>query len=102
MAFKLARRGAFPRQLRRIVRKELEAATAELGHGDENQQEAVHEARKSVKKVRAVLRLLRSPLDDAYDAENERLRNAAHALASLRDADATLDTLRALHGQYPT
>jgi CHAD domain-containing protein len=102
MAFRLTRhRGRVSRQLRRLVRKELAAALSELS-SPEPDQDAIHEARKSIKKVRAVLRLLKKPLGADYTAEDQHLRSAARGLSSLRDADVALDTLRSLHGQYPT
>ncbi|HWC72735.1 MAG TPA: hypothetical protein VG454_02285, partial [Gemmatimonadales bacterium] len=58
MAFRLTRARPLRSQFRRIVRKELEAAAGELRQGRPSQ-EAIHEARTSVKKVRAILRLLR-------------------------------------------
>ncbi|HWC74524.1 MAG TPA: CHAD domain-containing protein, partial [Gemmatimonadales bacterium] len=36
-----------------------------------------------------------------YRRANARLRDAAHALSSVRDADSTLNTLKTLHGRYP-
>ena len=87
-------------QLRRIVRSELRSALQALD-GDAPDDAGIYEARKSVKKTRAVLRLLREPLASDYSDENARLQTVARTLASLRDADATLDTLRQLHAQYP-
>ena len=85
----------------RIVGDELASARKALA--DEGpDQDAIHEARKSVKKARAVLRLLRAPLDDDYDEADDQLRKVAHALSSLRDADATLDVLERLHAEHPT
>ena len=99
MAFALDRKGSTGRQLRKLVQKELETAIGALD-SDDPDEAAIHEARKSVKKSRAVLRLLRAHLGPAYGRENRRLRDAAHLLASLRDADATTETLQALHGRY--
>src|SRR5689334_14278160 len=101
MAFRLNSRRPVPDQLRRIVRDELAAAADALG-SDAPDQDAIHEARKSVKKVRAILRLLEDPLGKDYREANDRLRVAARALASLRDADAALVSLQLLHGHYPT
>lgn len=64
--------------------------------------ESIHDARKSVKKIRSVLRLLQDELGSVGDREEKRLREAAHALSALRDADATAETLETLHGRYPT
>src|SRR5262245_17852129 len=101
MAFRLKPSRPLPSQFHRIVRKELEAAVGELRPARPTQ-EGIHEARKSVKKVRAVLRLLRRDLGSRYRRENARLRTAAHALSALRDADVTLDTVTTLHGRYPS
>jgi CHAD domain-containing protein len=101
MAFRLKDRTAIADGLQRVVRKEYRAALEELS-GRSSGPETVHEARKSVKKIRAVLRLLEHDLGSDFRAEDERLRAAAHHLASLRDADATAETLRMLRGRYPT
>lgn len=82
------------------MRKELQTVIAELEKSAPDDT-AVHEARKSVKKSRAVLRLLRDDLGSDYSLENRRLRDAAHRLSSIRDADVTRETLHALHGRYP-
>ena len=101
MAFRLSRRHSIPVQLGRIARREIDAALDELDRRALDRR-AIHEARKSVKKVRAVLRLLRDALGRRYAKENQRLRRSARALASLRDADASVDTLHALRLRYPT
>jgi CHAD domain-containing protein len=58
--------------------------------------QATHEARKDLKKVRSLLRLVRSGLDrDAYRAENDRPRSIARSLAGRRDADVLVQTAAA-------
>ena len=101
MAFYFKGRKRVAKQLERIVRKELASAREALTDNGANE-DGVHEARTSIKKARAVLRLLRAPLDDRYDEENAQLRAVAHALSSLRDADATLDVLARLRAEHPT
>jgi CHAD domain-containing protein len=101
MAFYFKGRKRVAKQLERIVRKEPASAREALTDKGANE-DGVHEARTSIKKARAVLRLLRAPLDDRYDEENAQLRAVAHALSSLRDADATLDVLARLRAEHPT
>lgn len=86
---------------RRIARGRCETAMERLrGEGDPG--EAVHEARKDMKKLRSLLRLVRGGLgDDLYRAENERYRYVAHLLAGARDAEVKLATLSALRRRYP-
>lgn len=100
MAFRLKGRSPLGKDLRRLVGQELDTALAALGRPAIDA-EAIHEARKSIKKIRAVLRLLHDPLGPLYQAENVRLREAAHRLSALRDVDATGATLRALQQRHP-
>jgi CHAD domain-containing protein len=100
MAFRL-KTGRSPRkQFARIVRKELERAADEMQQAT-HQIDAVHSARKRVKKIRAILHLLRSSLGPAYRTYNGQLRTVAHQLSAPRDADAALETMRAVHAHYP-
>jgi len=83
-----------------MVAKEFETAIDELGRRQGvDRAEAVHEARKCVKKTRAVLRLLKQNLGDDYGVLAWRLRRMAHQLSSLRDADAGPEMMNALREQ---
>jgi len=55
--------------------------------------EAVHEFRKHVKQMRALLRLLRPWLGDEGADANDELRSAGHMLAGARDATVAAETL---------
>jgi CHAD domain-containing protein len=101
MSYRLEHRRSIGQELQRLVRKELRAAIARLEETPPDEA-SVHEARKSVKKVRAIVKLLRAPLGAHYSTENERLRAVARRLSRLRDADASLETLDALYARYPT
>jgi CHAD domain-containing protein len=62
----------------------------------------VHDARRSLKKARAGLRLLRPALGAVvYRRENSALRAAAHGLNAARDAQVLLQTLRSLQRARP-
>jgi hypothetical protein len=101
MSFRLKSDASPADGLHRLVRKQFDIALAALATRTPDE-EAVRAARTSVKKIRAVMRLLQDHLGSAGRRETRRLRVAAHALASLRDADATAETLQALRGRYPT
>jgi CHAD domain-containing protein len=63
---------------------------------------AVHGARKDLKKLRSLLRLVRSDLGkDRYRAERSRYRDAARLLSGARDAEVKLTTLARLQERYP-
>src|SRR5687768_8143387 len=58
--------------------------------------DAVHDARKDLKRARSGLRLLR-PLDEAaFRRENMRLRNAGRRLSAVRDDKVLLERVTAL------
>jgi CHAD domain-containing protein len=63
--------------------------------------EAVHEARKEVKKARSLLRLVRPGLEgNTYRCENRALRDAARTVAHVRDADVMVETVDALRERF--
>lgn len=57
--------------------------------------EGIHEARKTCKKARGLVRLVRPALDD-YSEVNAHFRDAARQLAPIRDPQAFLDTFDVL------
>jgi CHAD domain-containing protein len=88
--------------LRRIAEGRADHALEELReHSDEDTAAAVHEARKDLKKLRSVLRLVRDELgDDVYRRENVRFRDAGRLLSSARDAEVMLQTLTSLRERF--
>jgi CHAD domain-containing protein len=91
-----------PDEVRRVARGRIDHALDELrGDSESTREEAVHEARKDMKKLRALLRLLRGGIgDDVYRAENAAFRDIARQLAGVRDADVMLATLADLEQRY--
>jgi CYTH domain-containing protein/CHAD domain-containing protein len=100
-AYRLKHKEGAADGLRRVARGRIEKAGERLHDvGDEELADAIHGARKDLKKVRAVLRLLRKELGHKrFKAENRRYRDAARLLAESRDAEVKLQTLKAL-GEY--
>ncbi len=76
----------------RIVTEEIDEALASL-RGGGNRVKAVHETRKSIKKLRAVLRIFEDEMGrKAFAAENRFLRDAGRSLSSTRDADVLIES----------
>ncbi|MEI9976917.1 MAG: CHAD domain-containing protein [Ignavibacteriota bacterium] len=98
MAYRFRQGESIPQNVKRIAREELGAALRQLrGKGTTPGEESVHEVRKSIKKMRALLRLVRPQLGDFFADENVRLRDTGHRLSQLRDAGALIgvvDNLR--------
>src|SRR5947209_16458553 len=81
----------------RVVHGQLDYAIALVEGHDGNGAEGVHEARKALKRVRAVLRLRRKELGKArFRQENTILRDAGRALSETRDAQVLVETLDGL------
>lgn len=86
----------------RCAREQLEEAIDQLERRrGEHPVEAVHEARKSLKKTRAVLRLTRPDLDRrSYRRENRSLRDSARAVSAVRDAQVMVTTIDDLEQRF--
>jgi CHAD domain-containing protein len=100
MAFALEPGKSIRRQLIRIARKELGRASRCLLAGQDS--DAVHEARKSVKKTEAIVSLLDRLGFTAPRKDARRLGAARHALSVLRDGDALIETFDGLRSRSPS
>ncbi len=64
--------------------------------------ELVHEARKAIKRMRALARLLRYELSESeFERLNDSLRTAGQRLSGVRDAEVRLATLASLRSKHP-
>ena len=62
-----------------------------------NDEEFTHQIRTTIKRLRALLRLIRPGVEPAFfERENDRLRTAARHLSSVRDSEVARDTLKNL------
>lgn len=105
MAYRLEPHEPLSEGLRRVAaaelagaRASLEAALRSLPDGADADRDApIHDARKRLKKLRALVYLVRDDLGRAPAKRlNGRLREAGRALSALRDAGVMLKTLAAL------
>src|SRR5262245_43062375 len=102
MAFEVHERKHIEDELTKIVRGELRKTDDALATGDGRKfAAAVHESRKSLKKVRALAALLEQAGAKLPRKDRKRLKAAARALSRIRDSAAVVDTLDRMHRQYP-
>lgn len=87
---------------RRVSEEQLGEAAARLRHDvADDAVAAVHDARKAVKKERALVRLVRGAVPrGARRQENRALREAARGLSGARDAEVLVETLDGLAERY--
>jgi CHAD domain-containing protein len=95
MSFELKADESLRKSLHRIVRKQLGNVLKELTEPHPGpRDEVVHDARKALKRVRAVLRLVRPVVGEkAFQRENTCFRDAARPLTEVRDARILVETL---------
>ena len=101
-AFRLYKDEAVPDGIRRIARGQLDDASEELeGASKRKLGEAVHDARKRMKRLRATVRVARDALGDTtYARENAAYREAGQALSGARDSQVLRETLDSLAERY--
>jgi CHAD domain-containing protein len=101
MAYRLRTEESVARGLRRLSRNELLSARDELRRTSPPHEEAIHEARKSVKKVRAIVELIEADEGRGLSKCQKRLRKVNSTLSQVRDADAMLEILTKLRNKNP-
>ena len=102
MAFELSQRKHIEDELRKVVRRQLRVATSALSTSAGSKfRSAVHESRKSIKKVRAAAACLEEAGAHLPRKDRKRLKVAAGALSRLRDSAAIIDTFDRVRRRYP-
>lgn len=93
MPYRFKRKERGSEGLRRIVNEQSEKAARELSGDQTDMDEGIHNARKSFKKIRGLLRLVRYDLGKhRYKKWNRHFRKAKNRLSSVRDARAMIET----------
>jgi CHAD domain-containing protein len=88
--------------VRRILGEQSDRAAMALASAGSDAASGVHEARKALKRMRALLRLVRPGLaDDDWLRENAALRDIARQLAGKRDAQVARDMIVQLSAGAP-
>ncbi|MBB4955417.1 hypothetical protein H4S14_003431 [Agrobacterium vitis] len=76
-----------------VLTQQLLAAAQSLENPDHGRNDAVHRARRRLKRARALYRLIAAAAPEFRKIENVRLRDIARDLATLRDASALVETV---------
>lgn len=103
MAYKFKLDERIQAGLRRIAVEQIDRAVATLESTDTEPKDgtAVHVARKSIKRLRALLRLVRPALGEpVFTRENAELRDTAAVLSHARDTQILLETVARLDAHY--
>lgn len=95
MTYRFKEPESIPTGIKRIATEQVAKAIDKLSNTDDlGVDEAVHQARKRLKKTRAVIRLVRDRLSkQTYKQENARFRDLGRVLSNLRDSSVQIETL---------
>lgn len=115
MAYRLKNKESIGTEIKRIAWEQTDKAIEQLteeiksdnsdspqNETDVNERtEAIHDVRKRIKKIRAVVRLVRDELGkEVYKQENECFRDAGRGLSEVRDAQVLLETFSKLEKHF--
>ncbi|MCZ4431639.1 CHAD domain-containing protein [Agrobacterium sp. SOY23] len=92
MSFKIDPKKPFGEEVRRVGLELIDDTITILRDQPAGSHEAVHDARKRFKRLRALYRLIRRATPDFSRDENARFRDIARSLAFARDATALVET----------
>jgi CHAD domain-containing protein len=101
MSYRIDPRLPLTSEVRRIAAEEIEDALKHLATAPDNPDKALHECRKRLKSIRALLRLVRSGDEAFARAENARYREISARLAGAREAAALIETVDRLADAFP-
>ena len=102
MSFELHQRKHIEDELLGHARRQLRRGTEALKQRDARTVgTGVHEARRCVKKARAIVKTLQDAGGDVARKDRRRLRKASRQLSGLRDGAAIVETFDRLRKRYP-
>jgi len=94
MGYRLIQDETLARGLRRIARDEIDFAVSQLATRDPAERDhAIHESRKSIKKLRGLLRMLAPVLGPSAQTDIAALGALGRSLSEFRDAAALIETV---------
>jgi CHAD domain-containing protein len=96
MPFRIDPNKQFDDEIRRAGLELIEEAITSLRDQPSGRHEAVHDARKRFKRLRALYRLIARAAPDFSKEENARFRDIARSLAFAREATALVETVEYL------
>jgi CHAD domain-containing protein len=92
MAYQFEKGETVSKGVVRIVTEEIDEALEQLRSADDRVK-VVHESRKSIKKLRAILRIFEREMGSkAFSSENRFLRDTGRTLSDTRDADVLIES----------
>jgi len=93
-------REAVSAEVRRVATLLLDRVSMNLSPDSHRSESEIHEARKALKRLRALTRLVKGSISkSAFRSANRSCRDAKNSLSGLRDAQVRINTLATLRGR---
>jgi CHAD domain-containing protein len=99
MAYRIARPDQVDLEIRRLMCERLQQAVGHIDAYLDGEPAGIHETRKRIKEMRALLRLVQEDLGELQEREDQWFRERARALGDVRDAQAILESFDKLKAQ---
>lgn len=99
MAYAIDGSGRVPDQLRAVIEEQVALARGLLAAVEGDSNEAIHDARRAIRRLRAMFALLEPALGDRYEIVRAPYREASHLLSRPRDAHTVIEALDRLRGK---
>jgi CHAD domain-containing protein len=101
MSYRLKDHEAVSDGIKRVILEQMDTALHAVQATSGSRDEAVHDVRTSLKKIRALLRLVQDEMDgDVFQQENVCFRDAGRRLSAVRDAAVMLETFDKLRERF--
>jgi CHAD domain-containing protein len=100
MAYRFKKTESLPHAVRRVFGEEIDWAVGQLTTSKKRAR-AVHEARKSMKKIRGLLSLIANKLGPLYKPEDRFFGHSGKKLSDLRDGAIMLEVFHRLAAAHP-
>jgi len=100
MAYRFKKDEPLSSAVKRVFAEEISWAVGHLAHS-RKRAEAVHEARKSIKKIRGLLSLIGGQIGPARKIQDRYFRDAGRHLSDFRDSTVMLQTFDGLAEKHP-
>lgn len=101
MSFRIDPRAPLTGEVRRIAGEELDKIVGYFNAARDDPDRALHKARRRLKSLRSLLRLVRPGAEAFCRAENDRYRDMARSIAGPRQATALIETVDRLIEGFP-
>lgn len=101
MTYRIRPERPFADEIRRIGAELVDGALADLEMARRKPEEGFHRCRRRIKRLRALIRLVRAADPEFWKAEDARWRDLARSIAGAREAAALVETLDRIVAAYP-